>query len=459
MSSPAEFTTSNTARRVFISYAREDKNFLDDVRAGISALHHEAWLDSNLDGGQEWWDVILDQIRRCDAMILVVSSDLVDSEAASRERLYARQLGKRLIPLIVRKVSSDLLPPDIATLQFIDYTNPSPLTGAQLANALYTVPLGAPLPDPLPEPPAVPVSYLGNMRDVLRQSVLTADEQFSIAAKLSASLRRPREHDAALELLQKLEDRRDLYHLTSKEIDRIRQENATQLTAQGSLAMRPAPEHPRSGQEERVQNGAGQHGSGQQRAANEQSSTEADFTATGDLNVQAGHEGKRPEGETTLGPFPPSPYPNHTPRQQQTQQPAPPPNPAAGQPQFFQAVPRQGQAQQPQAQPHQGQQPWPQPPGQAAQHPAMPARHLVLSIVALVLSIALGAEIRVLLLFIPVGAVAFYFASQVSKRWRMGNPSAALAASKKALVWGWIGVAVSGLWFLALVASYASMYR
>lgn len=414
MSSSAEFPTLKAARRVFISYAREDRGSLDEIRAGISALHHEVWIDSNLDGGQEWWDVILDQIRRCDAMILVVSPDLIDSEAAARERLYARQLGKRLIPLVVKKVSSDLLPPDIATLQFIDYTNQSPLTGAQLANALYSVPADARLPDPLPPPPAVPVSYLGDVANVLRRPVLTADEQFSIAAKLSASLRRPREHDAAVELLGMLEDRRDLYHQTAQEIERIRHEEAVRLAADGSPAAKALPEPSPAG-------------SGAQKPRNTEQQPSGGPSPSsvpkepGTPTVQpAGRPTQRTERVPDRPTAPPSSYPNQ-PSWQQPQQPWIPPNVQTGPGNAWIQGPRQGLGQ------------FPPPPQRWA-----------LSVISLVL-------------FIPIGAFAIYFSSQVSGRWTGGNPSGAVDASKKAQVWGWIGVGVGVLWNWYLL-SYAAMY-
>ncbi|WP_164520435.1 TIR domain-containing protein [Specibacter cremeus] len=357
MTTPTEFPPPPTAnRKVFISYAREDRGSLEEIREGISALHHESWIDSNLDGGQAWWDVILEQIRRCDAMVLVVSPSLLESEAAARERDYARQLGKPLIPLVVAAVRSDLLPPDIATLQLIDYTRHTPLTGVQFANALSSVRTGVPLPEPLPEPPAVPVSYLGEVSNVvLLKRTLSADEQFSIAAKLAASLARPREHDAAAELLRRLEDRPDLFHQTAKEIERIWQEEAQRKGARA-----PSPETAR---------------------------------------------------EAVVG------------RAQGTPRPEPPLTP----PRNTGAASGHQQEQAPQL-------------VQSGPYPGVPAQHWGLSIVAL-------------LLFLPLGAAALYFASQVAKRWGAGNPAGALDASKKARLWGWVGIVIGAFWYLVLYGS------
>jgi|GEM_PF-1279824 len=403
-----------SGRRVFISYAREDQDALNDIRAGISALHHEAWVDSNLDGGQAWWDVILEQIRSCDAMILVVSPSLIDSEAATRERDYARRLRKPLIPLVVKPVRSDLLPPDIATLQFIDYTNRTPLTGAQLANALFSVPTDAALPEPLPDPPAVPVSYLGDLAAVLRRDVLSADEQFSILAKLRASLERSREHDAAAELLGVLEGRRDLLHQVAKDIERVRQDDA--LRTESSQPEAAADSGPAAAPR-----------------------TAPEVRKAPEPILAAGSHSAVPQVAPAAAPAAAQnvPYANRL------------AEPFAGNPQ---SVNRSGFGQA-QGTPAYAGAPLPQQQGFRQQpqdirfvQQLAPPQRLALSIVSLVLCI-------------PLGAVALYFSTQVPGRWNTGNQAGAVDASKKAQIWGWIGIGVGGFfWFISFANALQTSY-
>jgi hypothetical protein len=403
-----------SGRRVFISYAREDQDSLTDIRAGISALHHESWVDSNLDGGQAWWDVILEQIRLCDAMILVVSPSLIESEAATREREYARRLRKPLIPLVVKPVRSDLLPPDIATLQFIDYTNRTPLTGAQLANALFSVPPDAVLPEPLPDPPPVPVSYLGDLAVVLRGDLLSADEQFSILAKLRASLERPREHDAAAELLTVLETRRDLLHQVAKDIERVRQDDAMRLTAT----------HPVNA------------------AAKAKPAT---HEAAEPLPASGGQPGATPASTPPAAPqTSPHTGPQYVPGQGAPAGPRTETYPA-GLPQTAPSRVYAGPSIAPPSIAHQQHGFQQAPDFRYLQQPAPPQR-LVLSIIALVLCI-------------PLGAVALYFSTQVSGRWNAGNPAGAVDAAKKAQIWAWIGIGVGGFfWFVSFANALQTSY-
>ncbi|MEA5456497.1 TIR domain-containing protein [Sinomonas sp. JGH33] len=235
MAIPADITGPRSGRLVFISYARADRDAADRIRQAVVAMHHEAWIDSNLEGGHEWWNEILDQLRRCDAVIVAVSAELLESEAARAERVYALSLGKPIIPIKVREIRDDLLPPDIAARQYIDFTRPTLTTGIELANVLSGLPPAVALPPELPPAPPLPASYFGGIAEMLHRSTLADDEQRLIAGKLADALQRPREREAALELLAMLENRRDLYASTAREITRIRRD----LIPAGSLPPEP----------------------------------------------------------------------------------------------------------------------------------------------------------------------------------------------------------------------------
>ncbi|MDQ4502298.1 TIR domain-containing protein [Sinomonas sp. ASV322] len=250
MAIPAGGTGPHRSRLVFISYARADQDAADRIRQAVVAMHHEAWIDGNLEGGHEWWNEILDQLRRCDAVIVAVSTELLESDAARAERGYALALGKPLIPIKVREVRDDLLPPDIAARQYIDFTRPTLTTGIELANVLNTLPRANSLPTDLPPAPPLPASYFGGMSEMLHRSSLNDDEQRLVVAKLADAVQRPRERDAALELLTLLENRRDLYASTQREIDRIRRIPAfaepqqQQVTVSNPPPLRQQPQRP-----------------------------------------------------------------------------------------------------------------------------------------------------------------------------------------------------------------------
>jgi TIR domain len=86
------------------------------------------WLDSDLVGGQPWWDKILGQVRSCDAVSAAVSRAAVNSQACHFEREYAARLGKPVLPITLESMSAGLFPQDIARIQVVDYSQPSMLS-------------------------------------------------------------------------------------------------------------------------------------------------------------------------------------------------------------------------------------------------------------------------------------------------------------------------------------------
>ena len=52
----------NGVRHLFISYARENKADVEALIRDLNALGYQTWVDSELRGGQTWWDEILRRI-------------------------------------------------------------------------------------------------------------------------------------------------------------------------------------------------------------------------------------------------------------------------------------------------------------------------------------------------------------------------------------------------------------
>jgi len=206
-------------RHIFVSYAREDRELVQRLRVGLQRLRHDVWVDDRLSVGQSWWSEILTQVRRCDAIVVAVSPALLESQASTIEREYGRRLGKRILPVSVRPVRTELLPPDIAVLQLVDYCTPGADAAFELADALASLPPSPALPDPLPSPPPVPVSYLSDLAARVHAATLSLDDQLAIVSRLRTALDRPSERDAAFELLTTLHGRTDLYHAAAREME------------------------------------------------------------------------------------------------------------------------------------------------------------------------------------------------------------------------------------------------
>lgn len=231
---------SDRCKRVFISYAREDRLAVDAVVEGLRSLGNEAWLDTSLAGGQAWWDAILDEILDCDVFLEAMSPSALESEACNREREYAHALSKPILPVLVRAVSMEALPSDLALLQCVDYTAPTADAAFHLARGIDQCAGAQVVPTELPPRPPVPLSYLSSISDCIRASSLSLDEQLALVAKLRGAIGHDSDRAGALELLNRLQQREDLFLSCAEEIDRT-------LTEHSRDASRQATDHPPDG--------------------------------------------------------------------------------------------------------------------------------------------------------------------------------------------------------------------
>ncbi|MFZ0902797.1 MAG: toll/interleukin-1 receptor domain-containing protein, partial [Mycobacterium sp.] len=158
-------------RKVFISYARQNKPDIEQLVEHLRVLGCETWHDASLRGGQDWWNEILRRIADCDTFIAVISRDALSSTACRREFDWAESLDKPVMPVAVEPLPK-ALPRRFSRRQIVDYSDRESRDRAALtlAGGLATLPGAPPLPGPLPEPPAAPLSYLTDLVDLVSQS-------------------------------------------------------------------------------------------------------------------------------------------------------------------------------------------------------------------------------------------------------------------------------------------------
>jgi hypothetical protein len=212
-------------------------------------MHQAVWADVEMSVGMVWWREICEQIRSCDGMIVAVSPNLVESEASSLERQYAHALHKPVLPVCIKPVRPELLPPDLAQVQFVNYCDPTPEAAFELAAALSGLPPAPPLPDPLPPEPAVPGNYWFSVSEQVHASDLGLDQQLALVARLRDDMHKPADRERVWDLLHILASRRDLFAATFREIDELlKHEPDAQGDGSGPVKGSPwpdrAPVHP-----------------------------------------------------------------------------------------------------------------------------------------------------------------------------------------------------------------------
>lgn len=206
---------------IFISYSRQVKDKVQILTQDLQAIGHSVWLDRVLTGGQDWWDEIMETIRRCDLFVCALAPESINSRACGSEYDYASKLGKVILPILISDgVSINVLPPALSAIQYVDYRKHDKEAALSLFRALNHLPGAKPLPDPLPDQPPVPITYLSSIKDqVEAEKPLSFEEQSAIFLKLKELYGGSDASEDALNLMKRLKKRMDLFAAIAEEIN------------------------------------------------------------------------------------------------------------------------------------------------------------------------------------------------------------------------------------------------
>lgn len=106
-------------KHAFISYAREDVEFVRHLAERLGERDLDVWVDlEGIHAGEEWLARIERGIDESDTFVFVISTRSAASEVCAREVAYAVRNNKRIIP-IVYEDTSELLPEAVSARQWI----------------------------------------------------------------------------------------------------------------------------------------------------------------------------------------------------------------------------------------------------------------------------------------------------------------------------------------------------
>jgi hypothetical protein len=103
---------------IFICYSRVDQPITEHLAVLLRKAYDHVWYDDNLHGGEEWWSEILKEIAACHHFIFVMSDASLESEWCQKELYEATQLGKHILPVLVRARTK--IPEELGRIQHID---------------------------------------------------------------------------------------------------------------------------------------------------------------------------------------------------------------------------------------------------------------------------------------------------------------------------------------------------
>ncbi|HEY6407804.1 MAG TPA: toll/interleukin-1 receptor domain-containing protein, partial [Ktedonobacteraceae bacterium] len=108
---------------VFLSYAREDKGFVQTLVAALEDAKRSVWVDwKDIPPRADWQEEINRGIEAASTFIFVLSPDSIRSEPCLKELEHALLIKKRIIPLVFRKVDPRDVHEAIQALNWIFFT-------------------------------------------------------------------------------------------------------------------------------------------------------------------------------------------------------------------------------------------------------------------------------------------------------------------------------------------------
>ena len=107
---------------IFISYSRNDKDFVRRLNKALETRGHDVWVDlEDIPPTAEWMNEIRSDIEGADAFVFVISPDSITSKVCRKELDHAVGHNKRLVPILYREVNADDVPTPLDSRQWISF--------------------------------------------------------------------------------------------------------------------------------------------------------------------------------------------------------------------------------------------------------------------------------------------------------------------------------------------------
>lgn len=107
---------------VFVSYARRNQAFVNDLVAALERHGEKTWIDRDrIPDAMKWMQQIRFAIVDARACIFIISEQAVESEIWNAELNEALRHGKRLVPVIIDNVVANRVPEALRELQWTDF--------------------------------------------------------------------------------------------------------------------------------------------------------------------------------------------------------------------------------------------------------------------------------------------------------------------------------------------------
>jgi hypothetical protein len=232
--------------KVFVSYSRVDGAAASCIEADVRAMDHMVWYDREIAGGHAWWREILGQIRACEVFVFVMTKRSLESQACRSELAYAQALQRTILPVLSDdEVRVNLLPPELAAVNYVDYRSQDKQAALALAKALMMAPPARALPELLPAEPPTPMSYLGTLCARLDSPAeMALSEQRDMLFEIRKRIKDAGAREDAMDLLRSFRRRDELLASVAQEIDLLLAAGPTEIPTQKAAGPVASPQPP-----------------------------------------------------------------------------------------------------------------------------------------------------------------------------------------------------------------------
>jgi hypothetical protein len=106
--------------KVFVSYSRKDLAFAQMLVRILAERGFDAFLDkTDIAPGEPWKERLAGLIAAADTVVVAVSPDSVASPICGWELEESTRRGKRMIPVVARRIADADAPPGLARLNWV----------------------------------------------------------------------------------------------------------------------------------------------------------------------------------------------------------------------------------------------------------------------------------------------------------------------------------------------------
>jgi hypothetical protein len=111
-----------SSRYVFISYSRQDREFVERLSRELQGAGIKTWTDTqNISAGANWQQEIEKGLLQADALLYVASGQASSSNWIEYEVEAFRSRKGRVIPLVIDDTGAESMPPSLRRIQWVDF--------------------------------------------------------------------------------------------------------------------------------------------------------------------------------------------------------------------------------------------------------------------------------------------------------------------------------------------------